>query len=52
MISRIQRNIITRALKIRMSQGENPEEILAGYRNLTDSDKTEILEAVAFQGKE
>ena len=42
MISNIQRNIIIRALRIRKEQGENPEDILDKYMNLTSTDKAEI----------
>ncbi|MFQ8729050.1 MAG: hypothetical protein ACLSAC_00305 [Enterocloster bolteae] len=43
MLSNIQRNIIIRALQIRKSQGEEPADILDGYRNLTEDEKEEIL---------
>lgn len=46
MISSIQRNIIIRALQIRKNQGEEPADILEGYRNLTDEEKAELLEAL------
>ena len=36
MLSNIQRNIIIRALQIRKNQGEEPADILEGYRNLTE----------------
>lgn len=43
MLSNIQRKIIIRALRIRKSQGEEPADILDGYRNLTEDEKAEIL---------
>lgn len=43
MLSNIQRNIIIRALRIRKGQGEDPAEILEGYKNLTEEEKAEIL---------
>ncbi|CCY00679.1 putative uncharacterized protein [Enterocloster bolteae CAG:59] len=46
MLSNIQRNIIIRALQIRMNQGEEPADILEGYRNLTEDEKEEILETL------
>lgn len=46
MLSNIQRNIIIRALQIRKNQGEEPADILEGYRNLTEDEKEEILEAL------
>ena len=46
MISGIKKNIIIRALEIRKNQGEEPADILEGYRNLTDDEKAEILETL------
>lgn len=46
MLSNIQRNIIIRALRIRKNQGEEPADILEGYKNLTDEEKAELLEAL------
>ncbi len=46
MLSNIQRNIIIRALQIRKNQGEEPADILEGYRNLTEDEKEEILETL------
>ena len=43
MLSNIQRNIIIRALRIRKGKGEEPADILDGYRNLTEDEKAEIL---------
>ena len=46
MLSNIQRNIIIRALRIRKRQGEEPADILEGYKNLTEEEKAELLEAL------
>lgn len=46
MLSNIQRNIIIRALRIRKGQGEEPVDILEGYRNLTEDEKAEVLVAL------
>lgn len=46
MIGNIQKSIIIRALGIRKADGEDPEEILAGYANLTEAEKEEILAVV------
>lgn len=46
MISGIKKNIIIRALEIRKNQGEEPADILDGYKNLTDEEKAELLEAL------
>ena len=46
MLSNIQRNIIIRALQIRKNQGEEPADILDGYKNLTDEEKAELLDAL------
>lgn len=43
MLSNIQKNIIIRALEIRTAQGEEPEKVLEGYRNLSTDEKEEIL---------
>lgn len=51
MISSIQKNIIIRALRIRQKTGERPEEVLAGYKNLTEEERAEIIEAI-MPGKE
>lgn len=49
MIGAIQKNIIIRALRLRKENGENPEEILKTYKNLTESEKAEILEDLQFE---
>lgn len=46
MINTIQKNIIIRALLIRMKNGENPEEILLKYTNLSDEEKADILAVI------
>ena len=46
MLPNIQQNIIIRALQIRKNQGEEPADILEGYKNLTDEEKAELLEAL------
>ena len=45
MIGTVQKNIIIRALNIRRKNGENPEEILEAYKNLTE-EKIKIREAI------
>lgn len=42
MLSNIQKNIILRAVRIRMSEGEELEMILESYPRLTDGEKDEI----------
>ncbi len=46
MLSNIQRNIILRAVKIRMAKGEELEGILQSYTKLTDVDREEIKAAL------
>ena len=46
MLSNIQRNIILRAVKIRMAKGEDLEDILHSYTKLTDADREEIKAAL------
>ena len=46
MISQIGKNIIIRALEIRKKQGESPEEVLEGYKNLTEEEKGSILSEI------
>lgn len=46
MLSEIKKKIIIRALRLRMDSGDQPEGILAGYKNLTEEEKTEILREV------
>ena len=45
MLSNIQKNIILRAVRIRMSEGEDLEMILESYPRLTDGEKNEIRAA-------
>ena len=46
MLSNIQKNIIIKAVRIRMDRGEELEEILESYPRLTDADKAEIMEKI------
>ncbi|XBX05210.1 hypothetical protein QMP26_33000 [Enterocloster clostridioformis] len=46
MLSNIQRNIIIRALQIRKNQGEEPADILEGYKSLAEEEKAELLKAL------
>ena len=50
MISQITRNIIIRALEIRKRNGEDPEKVLKGYKNLTEEEKKDILSEVEGGG--
>lgn len=50
MLSTAAKNIIVYALKIRHERGEGVEEILKGYRNLTDTEKYDVLRAVTEEG--
>lgn len=50
MLSMAAKNIIVYALKIRHDRGEDVEEILKGYRNLTDAEKYDVLRAVTEEG--
>ena len=49
MLSNIQKNIIIRAVKIRMEKGEDLETILASYTKLTDEEREEIMKQVIQQ---
>lgn len=42
MLSNIQKKIILRAVKIRIDNGENLDDILKSYPKLTDEEKEEI----------
>jgi len=42
MLSNIQKNIIIRAVKIRIVNGEDLDVILSSYPGLTETDKKEI----------
>ena len=46
MLNAIAKNIIIKALRIRKERGEDPAEVLETYRNLTKTEKTEILKAL------
>lgn len=43
MLSNIQKNIIIKAVRIRMERGEEPEEILRSYPRITKEEQAEIL---------
>ena len=49
MLGNIQKNILLRALSIRKSQGEKPENILSGYKNLAEEEKKELLTLLSQQ---
>lgn len=51
MISNIQKSIMIRALCIRKEAGEDPSEVLAGYKNLTEGEREEILKAIEQEGR-
>lgn len=42
MLSNIQKNIIIRAIRIRIANGEDLDTVLKSYGKLTDEEKTEI----------
>lgn len=46
MLSKTQKNIIIRALRIRQQSGENPEEAIKDYCRLSPKEKSEILHKV------
>lgn len=45
-MSNAAKNIMLRVIRRRMEEGEELEDILAGYPNLTDAEKEELREAV------
>ena len=45
-MSKIVKNIMIRAIKARMKQGETLDDILASYPKLTDAEKEELRKAV------
>lgn len=49
MLTNIQKNIIIRAARIRIQNGEKPDEILASYKKLTDEEREEIMKQVIQQ---
>ena len=51
MLSNIQKNIILRAAKIRMTKGEALEDILQSYTKLTDADR-EVIKTALGQRQE
>lgn len=46
MLSSIQKNIIVKAVKIRMDRGEGLREILESYSRLTDDEREEIMDSI------
>lgn len=46
-MSKAVKNIMVRAIKARMKQGEELEDILASYPKLTEEEKEELRKAVA-----
>lgn len=46
MLNNIQKNIIARAVKIRVDRGEELTNVIASYTKLTDDEIKEILEKV------
>ena len=45
-MSKIVKNIMIRAIKARMKQGETVDDILASYPKLTDAEKEELRKTV------
>lgn len=45
-MSNAAKNIMLRVIRRRMAEGEELEDILAGYSKLTDEEKEELREAV------
>jgi len=52
MLSNIQRNIIMRAVRIRMENGEKLDVILSSYLSLTETDKKEITIILLKQSRD
>lgn len=48
MLSTIAKNIIIKALRIRQERGEDPTKVLETYKNLSASEKVEILKTLRF----
>lgn len=46
MLSSIQRNIIIKAVKIRMDRGEDIHEVLESYSRLTDDEREEVMASI------
>lgn len=46
MLSKIQMNIIIRALQIRIISGEDPTKAIKDYTKLTDCEQNEILQKI------
>ena len=50
MLSKIQRNIIIRALRIRKQNGEDPAEAVKDYVKLTEKEQAEVLAELKGRG--
>lgn len=48
MLNATAKNIIIKALQIRKMRGEDPVKVLETYKNLSASEKAEILETLRF----
>ena len=48
MLNSSARNIIIKALQIRKERGEDPTKVLETYKNLSASEKIEILKSLRF----
>lgn len=48
MLNAIAKNIIIKALQIRKMRGEDPAEVLELYKNLSATEKVEILKELRF----
>lgn len=46
MLSNMQKMVILKAVKLRMKRGENKEDILNSYKNLTEKDKADIMDSL------
>lgn len=46
MLSGVKLKIIVKGIKIKISRGENLEEILESYENLTEEEKEQVRNAV------
>lgn len=46
MLSKIQKNVIIRALRIRQQNGEEPAEAIKDYTRLTTKERAEVLAAI------
>ncbi len=50
MLSQDKKNVVIYAMRIRYERGEDIEEKLKSYPNLTDAEKYEVLRAVTEEG--